>query len=73
MAKVGDRVTVTIRGPNVLNGTSSTAMATTALGIGQSTTVTGKITEDLGDNWLVELDSPLLGGPRIIIPKTKVG
>jgi len=72
MAKIGDRVTITIHGPNVLNGTASTAMATTPLGIGQLIAVKGKITEDLGDNWRIQLDSPFLGGQHIVIPKTRV-
>jgi hypothetical protein len=75
MAKIGDRVKVTIRGPNILAGTATTntATGTYALGEGTSIGAMGKIIEDLGETWLVEFDAPVLGSKRMVIPKSRVG
>ncbi|MBI2851950.1 MAG: hypothetical protein HYX84_02430 [Chloroflexi bacterium] len=74
MVKIGDRVRVTIRGPNVLAGTAqtNTAAGTYTIGEGVSFDASGKIIEDLGNSWLVEFDSPLLGSKRMVIPKSRV-
>lgn len=71
MAKVGDRVTVTIRGPNTLAGTA-TASGTTTILQGDVITAPGKIIKDLIDSWLVEFDEALLGNKRMVIPKDRV-
>ncbi len=71
MPKIGDRVTVTVHGPNTLAGTA-TSTGSTAIGVGVSIIAKGKIIGDLGDQWLIELDDPLLGNKRMAIPKTGV-
>ena len=71
MAKIGDRVTVTIRGPNTLAGTA-TSSGTISIGQGATITIQGKIINDLGDNWEVKLDVAFAGNNRILIPKTRL-
>jgi hypothetical protein len=71
MAKVGDRVTVTIHGPNVLSGTA-TISGNIVLGGSTEITSKGTIMGDLGKDWLVELDDTLFGNKRIALPKDRV-
>ena len=63
MPKVGDRVSVTIRGEAVLSGTASVSE-------GGFLTVGGKIIVDLGDNWLIKTDISVAGQDRILVPKS---
>lgn len=66
MPKVGDRVTVEIRGAPV-GGTSVTTGFT--IGPGAQIRVQGKIVEDHGDYWLVELTISVGGRNRLLVPK----
>ncbi len=62
MASVGDRVTVTISDA-ILSGTIDIAR-------GSSMSVPGKIIQDLGTNWLIQLDISVDGKNQIVVPKT---
>ena len=61
MARVGDRVTVKI----------SDAILAEAVQIrkGASMSVSGKIIEDLGHSWLVQLEISIEGKNQMVIPK----
>lgn len=61
MAKVGDKVKVTIR--NTILGGS------TAIGPDAPMSVNGTIVEDYGDSWLIELAISVNGKNRILVSK----
>lgn len=65
MLKVGDQVRITIRGQTALSGTATTI----TLGEGASIEVPGKIIEDKGTHWLVEVSMSFGGKNRILVPK----
>jgi hypothetical protein len=67
MPKVGDRVTVEIRGAPI-GGTA----VTTGFSIepGAQIRVQGKIVEDHGAYWLVELAISVGGKNRLLVPKS---
>ncbi|MSQ15774.1 MAG: hypothetical protein EXR50_07930 [Dehalococcoidia bacterium] len=77
MAKVGDSVEVTIRGGvdhdrwgvGPANSTTDVGGVVT-IGVGQTMTIPGKIVEDLGDRWVIELSINFSGMNRITAPKT---
>lgn len=71
MPKIGDRLTVTIRGPNILSG-AATASGNATIGASTVISAKGTIIGDLGNNWLVELDDLLFGNKRIALPKDRV-
>ena len=65
MARVGNRVKVRIGG-----GDSGTSLGgVIKIGKGASMLTPGKIVEDLGDSWLVELSISLGGKNRIVVLK----
>ncbi len=63
MPKVGDRVTVKIRGQATVSGTLS-------IGEGASISVPGTIVEDRGEYWVVELNMSIEGKNRMLVLKT---
>lgn len=63
--KVGDRVKLTITGEG--SGTSLAGVIT--IRPGASMKVSGKIVEDLGDSWLVELSISVGEKNRLVVPK----
>lgn len=63
MPKIGDRVTITIRGEAALSSTAS-------VGEGGFFTVGGRIIEDQCENWLIESDISLAGRNRMLVPKS---
>ena len=60
MAKVGDRIKVNFRGV-VLSGTIDSTKAPVSM--------SGKIVEDLGHSWLVQLDVAVEDKNQIVMPK----
>jgi hypothetical protein len=66
MARIGDHVTVEIRGTDrsgtILSGTLT-------VGPGKTMQVSGKIVEEHGDYWLVELAISVGGKNRILVHK----
>ena len=66
MPKVGDTVTVQIRGAPEA-GTSVGSGLT--VGPGAAMSISGKIVEDLGDHWVVQLGMSVGGKNRILVPK----
>ena len=64
MAKIGDRVRVTIQGPVALSGTAT-------LDSGQIT-VMGTIISESGGEWVVQLDASFDGRDRLRIAKSDV-
>ena len=67
MPTVGDNISVTITGSDP-GGTS--IQHTITVGKGASMTIPGRIVEDRGDSWLVELSMSVGGKNRILIPKS---
>ena len=68
MAKVGDTIQVQIGGGDSavrLGGGS----ASVGIGAGASMSVSGRIIQDLGSQWLVELSMSIGGNNRIAVPK----
>lgn len=70
MPNIGDRIKVQIRGDSRV-GTAITS-GSTGLSIrpGGIFEVPGRIIEDRGTSWLVELDSSLDGRNRVLLPKS---
>jgi hypothetical protein len=67
MAAVGDKVTVTIGG----EGTGGTVVSDSiTVASGKSLAVRGKIIEDRGDSWLIELDLSVDGKNRLLLSKS---
>ena len=71
MASVGDRVTIEITGPAVLANTASVT-GTVSIGNAAAVRVSGRISQDLGENWLIELDVSIAGNNRISVPKSSL-
>lgn len=69
MAKVGDSVTVEIKGAPLGGTALSTASAEINIGPGAQMQVQGKIVEAHGAHWLVELTISVGGRNRILVPK----
>ncbi len=70
MAKIGDRVVITIHGPNLVNDTST---GSTVIGQGTSIMLDGTIIEDLGGEWSIALDDPrIIGTDRIAVRKDRI-
>ena len=66
-AKVGDNVSVHLRG----GMTSGTALGSGVhLNPGTEMVVGGRIVEDLGNHWAIELSISVDGKNRIVIPKS---
>ena len=63
MPKVGDRVSLTIRGEAQFAGTASVAP-------GGNVRIGGIIVEENGDNWVIRLDMSFGGRNEIAIPKS---
>lgn len=77
MAKVGDTVQVTIHGgdKNDTWGFGATNSTTTvggavSIGSGQTMTIPGKIIEDRGDSWAIELRVSISGKNIIVVPRS---
>ena len=72
IARVGDNVTVQIRGNDksgtVLSG-GGPGTASISIGPGTSVQLSGRIVENLGDSWLIELSMSIGGKNRIVVPK----
>lgn len=64
-AKIGDRITLTIKGPTTLAGTLD-------IGAGAAMTAPGKIVADRGESWLVQLDITVSGQNLILVPKAAI-
>lgn len=68
MAKIGDRITITMSGPAVLTNTA-TSSGLSSIPEDAEITVTGRIIAEIKDNWIIELDISLDGNNQIFIPK----
>lgn len=70
MPKIGDKVTVQIRG----DSKSGTAVMSGSTGFniepGAQMEVPGEIVEDHGDYWLIQLSLSVSGRNRILVPKS---
>ena len=70
MPKIGDKVTVEIQGDSA----SGTAVTSGSTGIkvepGAEFRVPGRIVEDHGEFWLVELSISVSGRNRVLLPKS---
>lgn len=71
IAKIGERVKITMSGPAVLANTATVSGFQSISGNVTPITIAGMITgeEKDSDSWIVELDVPLAGNSRILIPK----
>jgi len=70
MPKVGDGVTVEIRGASVGGTAFISGFSRFNIGPGSQMRVQGKIVEDHGDYWLVELAISMDEKNRILLPKS---
>ncbi|GEM_PF-4627096 len=77
MAKVGDTVQVTIHGGDKndkwgFGSTNSTTIVggAVSIGKGQTMTIPGKIIEDRGDSWVIQLSVSISGKNIIAVPKS---
>jgi hypothetical protein len=65
---IGDKVTVTIEGPNFIRG----CLRHFRLWAGQTLTLEGEIAGESADEWAVRLNAPLCGMRNIRVPKERV-
>ena len=68
MAKIGDRIKITMSGPAVLANTA-TPSGFSSIPKEAEITVTGRIITGVKDNWIIELDISLDGNNQMSIPK----
>lgn len=71
MAKIGDEIRIELSGPVVLANTATTSGFSSSPDQGPFI-VSGKIAGEEKENWLIELDTPLVGNNQILIPKSTV-
>lgn len=71
MAKIGDEIIIELSGPAILANTA-TVSGFSPIPDQSAITVSGKIAREEKNNWLIELDTPLVGNNQILIPKSIV-
>jgi len=70
MTQVGDNVTVKIGGGNQGASIQGGGGASIGVGAGASMSVPGKIIENLGDSWKIQLSISVGGKNTIVAPKS---